>query len=78
MAGALAAPILIPVIAVGVAVGAVGAGGLAWLATRGHYRYGIRKAEEALGTLLQAIDASARSKGGFALPQAPTPEPPRG
>ncbi len=68
-AGVVTAPLLaVPVAVAGVLAGASGLGGLTWWGFRATYRHSLKSAEEALTTMLQVIDASARSRGGFAPP----------
>ncbi len=66
--GLVAAPILAGAVIGGAATGGGGAGGLSVWGFRALFRYQVKKAEEALTTLLQVVDVGARSRGAFPLP----------
>jgi len=63
---AMAAPVAIALGAAAAVAGAAAGGGGSWWLWRVSMGYYVRKAEEALETLLQVVDASAR--GGFPMP----------
>ncbi len=73
LGGALAAPVLVPAVAAAVVLGAGGLGGLTFWGIRAGYRHSLKKAEKALETMLQVVDASARSRGAFSMPALEPP-----
>ena len=73
LGAAVAAPIAVPLAAVGALVGAGSLGGLTTWGMRAGYRHALKKAEGALATLIQVVDASARSRGAFGLPEVQPP-----
>lgn len=71
IAALAAGPLAIPAVAAGALLGTGGSGSFMWWVMRASFRHSVKKGEQALSTLLQVVDASARSRGAFALPEPP-------
>lgn len=68
---AIASGGIVPLLAVGVALGAAGLGGASAVGYGAAYRHYLRKMIRELETLLRVVDTNARTGGGFGAPQLP-------